>query len=308
MPDWIAHLGGGYLLYRPISRKDMRLVLLGAILLDIISRISSVLVDIFDVPLPRYYQLEAFHTPFMLVLMALFISLFNTKFWRCFGLILAGGILHILLDMGDTKLNGFGQLLLYPFSYKTYQLNWVKYYGGGYYIVVVILLVILISGLRKPPLNSAFFRRQRIGFAIPLLIFILAMPYLTWQQFWRNNVGYIVFHDYPERFEGQEVAIHFSEVVSAEPLIIKEDKLRFEVLTDQKFQVGDWISVRGIYSRGKIHPLKIKLESGIKKFWISLIGLILFPFIWFGAPSQWPVFGRNQSHELKPRTQPGAFY
>jgi hypothetical protein len=284
MPDWITHLGSGYLLYRPISLKDMRLLLLGAILPDIISRMSCILADIFNIVLPRYYQLEAFHTPFMLIMLALFISLFNTRFWRCFGLVTAGGVLHILLDMCDTKLTGFGQLLLYPFNYKTFQFELVKYQGNDYHLIVLLLFILLLISAREIRQNTAHFKLQRMGFAVPLLIIMLAIPHITWQQFWQNNVGYMVFRHAPERFENKEVAVHFSRVISTTPLIVKEDELQVELVTDQKLKVGEWVSIKGVYKQGKIYASKIIHEPGMEKFWLSLVGLILFPFLWFDFP------------------------
>jgi hypothetical protein len=293
MPDWITHLGGGYLLYRPISRKDIRLFLLGAILPDFFSRGTSILEDVFHLVWPRYYQLEAFHTPLMLFLVAVFVALFNTNFLRCLGLVFSGSLLHLVLDMNDTKLAGFGQLLLYPFSYKTYQLNLVNYQGWGYYLVVICLFILLISHVPELRINSSTFRLQRIGWAIPMLALILILPYATWQQFWRHNVGYIVFRHYPDRFENQEVAIIFSRVISDKPLVVEEYNRNFELVTDRQFQTEDWISVRGMYRQGKIYPERIKLESGREKIWLSLIGLLLFPFLWFGLPTRWSIFRRS---------------
>lgn len=293
MPDWITHLGGSYLLYRPISRKDIRLFLLGAILPDFFSRVVSILEDVLHLGWPRHYQLEVFHTPLMLLLVAVVVALFNTNFLRCLGLVFGGGLLHLLLDMNDTKLAGFGQLLLYPFSYKTYQLNLVEYQGWGYHLVVIGLFILLISHIPETRSNPSAFRLQRIGWAVPILALILILPYATWQQFWQHNVGYIVFRHYPERFENKEVAIHFSRVISSKPLIVEEYERRFELVTDRQFQADDWISVRGIYRKGKIYPQRIKLESGTEKLWISLVGLLLFPFLWFDLPARWAIFRRS---------------
>ncbi len=290
MPDWITHLGGGYLLYRPISRKDIRVLLLGTILPDVFSRVPALLDDVFHLPLPQYYQFGALHTPFMLLLLAAFIALFSTDFFRCLGLILGGGIFHILLDMTQTKFAGFGQLLFYPLSYKTYQLNLFSYKGWGYYLMVAAFFVLLLSYVNKPRINPVTFRLQRIGWAVPLLSLILLLPYVTWKQFWQHNVGYIVFRYYPERFENQEVALHFSRVVSTKPLIIEEGDNRFEVVTDQKFKLDDWISVNGKYRQGKLYPIQIRRELGRAKIWISLVGLLLFPFIWFDFPGWWAAF------------------
>jgi hypothetical protein len=281
MPDWITHLGSSYLLYRPVSRRDMRLLLLGAILPDVCSRTSSVLEDVFHLEWPKFYQLEALHTPFILLLMAVLVSLFNINFFRCFGLVFGGSLLHLILDMSQTKLPGFGQLLLYPFSYRTYQLNLVNYQGKGYYLAVIFFLVLLIFHLREPRSNPSDFRLQRIGWAVPLLGLILLMPYITWQQFWQHNVGYTVFRYHPERFEGKQVMLHFSRVVSTEPLIIEEGERRFELVTEQRFRPDDWVSVIGIYKQGKIYPRLIKPELGRIKIWISLVGMLLFPFLWF---------------------------
>ncbi len=282
MPDWITHLGGGYLLYRPISLKDMRLVLLGCILPDILSRICVILEDIFNLYVPKYYQLEAFHTPFMLILLAIFISLFAAYFWRCFALLLSGGILHFILDMCDVKMEGCGQLLFYPVSYKTYQFNLFSYNNWGYYLIVAACLALLLYYcLKQPYINECTFKFQRKGWAAALLLVILIMPHITWRSFWRNNIGYMVFFAYPEQFENKKVALHFTEVISNNSLIVKEWEQKFEIITDQRFDVGDYISLIGIYKDGKIYPSKIKLEIGNKKIWLSVAGLLLFPLLWF---------------------------
>ncbi len=290
MPDWITHLGSSYLVYRPISRKDLRLALLGGILPDFFSRVTTILDDVFHLPLPRHYQFEAFHTPFVLLLMVILISLFSTHFFRCFGLIFAGSILHIALDMTQLKFAGYGQLLLYPFSYTTYQFNLINYNGWGYYLMVAAFFVLLLSYVNKPKMNPVTFKRQRIGWAIPLLGLILLLPYVTWEQYWQHNVAYAVFRDYPERFEDQQVALHYSQVVSTKPLIIEEGENRFEVITDQEFQLDDWISVKGKYRQGKLYQPQIRRELGRMKIWISLPGLLLLPFLWFDFPAWWAAF------------------
>ena len=286
MPDWVVHLGTAYAVYRPFTQKDLRWIFLGAILPDVFARVDSVLTDVFHMAWHKHYTLAVFHTPFIMCLMALAIALFTDRVIRTWILVFGASLFHIFMDLCETKLPGYGQLLLYPINYKTYRLDFFHYGSAIYYALLVVSFGLILWHVRESRIIESHIQLKnvtsgRLILAGILLAVICVLPYFAWQNFIDHNVGYELFFRHPEKFENQEITLHFSEVISAKPVKIREREYIIEVVGVDGFKVGDWISVRGVYRNGKVFPGEVWLEDGLSKIWFSLFGLVMFPFLWF---------------------------
>ncbi len=292
MPDWVIHLGTAYAVYRPFTKKDLRWIFLGAILPDVFSRVDSVLMDVFNTEWHKHYTLGVFHTPFVMCLMALVIALFTDKVIRTWLLVFGASLFHIFMDTCETKMPGYGQLLLYPLSYKTYNLNLFRNGSAIYYILLTVSFGLIIWHIRESRVTESCIRFKRITparlfLAGTLMTVICSVPYFAWQSFIDRNVGYELFFHHPERFENREITLHFTEVVAVEPVKIKERKYVVELVGTNGLKVGDWVSVRGIYRKGKIFPEEVRAEGGLHKIWFSLLGLVMLPFLWLEPKKIW---------------------
>lgn len=128
MPNTLAHLGFNGLMTRLLIKKaDLLLIYIGSILPDlpwIIQRIVTFIqpdVNLYDLRLYSIVQASLF---FCLVISAAAASLFK-NFNRSFLILSVGSILHLCLDLTETKW-GNGVHLLSPFSWEliNLQLYW----------------------------------------------------------------------------------------------------------------------------------------------------------------------------------------
>lgn len=119
MPDLITHT----LFVLPLRyryKKALLFILLGTILPDILGRIAGVFMS--GSPIVGWYQLSI-HTPFP---MLLFIYAFSFLFLqkereKVFLFLIFGTFAHFFLDFFQKTIT-FGDLCLFPFSFKSFQI------------------------------------------------------------------------------------------------------------------------------------------------------------------------------------------
>ncbi len=139
MPDWLTHVIIGLIIIELFNVKKRSLVLLGAVLPDILPKIT--LLRLF-IPLPNinFGWFSAFHTPFVFFLTTLLIApIFRYNYKKVVLLLNAGAISHFL---SDALLRGFGSgsRLLYPLSYEGFRFNLV--WSDQSYLILIPALVI----------------------------------------------------------------------------------------------------------------------------------------------------------------------
>lgn len=294
MPDWTIHLGAASLLSRGLDRHRPWLILLGGVLPDFISRLNAVLGDALTLNWFYNYSLGCFHTPFMLILVSLWIAILipaqtTGETGSNFAYIYVSSLLHIFIDMLEVKIPGFGEYLLFPLSAKTFQLNWLSTHSSWYFVFYAFMLVALVSWLR----DLIKFRTVSLlpGWKVWLLhwrqqsrsrkivwlfltVSIAIMPFYAHDYFIRHNAGYIQFRYSPEDWEGKKVGLNVSKVVS--PNILEEYPFQFKIATDQSITVGEWVSVYGTYRNQQIEVIELEREFGARyKICLSLVGLLL---------------------------------
>lgn len=142
MPDWLSHMLIGLILAELFRVKKKSVVMLGAILPDLVVKIS--LIGLF-IHLPawfRYFVIHS-HVPVICILMTLFIALvFRYDQVRILLWMNLGVLSHFISDLTMKHFTG-GMLLFFPFTIKEYSLNlfWADY---SLILVLPLLAVYLV--------------------------------------------------------------------------------------------------------------------------------------------------------------------
>ncbi len=294
MPDWVTHLGTTYITAQGIqglnpraSRLvDMRYILLGALLPDA-TRFAVILVDILDWPaVSTFTYLIPFHSLLITGLIAGAIATLlpaannNSSSSRAFYLIMTGAAFHFLLD--DLEgLVGCGSTTFYPFYFGKPISGWDS--EGNFAAMLLVISAMGIGaafGQRRhwPPLRPRL-TRQRILIAAALIVAALIVPLFFRQWMVQQNAYYLGFAANPETFTGHSVELCFSEVIATGPVTVEEFDKPFVLQTPDSFTNGEWVSVRGIYQDGRIHPITLIRHRGFSDVGLSLIAAVAFIFL-----------------------------
>jgi len=289
LPDWVTHLGTTYIAARATrqlkpglaDRLDLRYLLLGALLPDA-TRFTIILVDVLDWPaIPTFTYLIPFHSLLMVALLAGAIALLiptdGTGSWRAFRLIMAGTALHFLLDDLEGPI-GCGSTTFYPFYFGKPINAWNSEGHVGTLLLVVSAMTLGMIFGRRQPLSLLTFRftRQRVIGAAALLAAMLIIPlfFRTWMV--GQNAYFLGLVTNPTAFEGQTVELCFSEVVNTNPLTIEEFDTSFVMQTSSTYDLGEWVSVRGIYQNNAIWPTTLIRHQGFSDVALSLVAAVVF--------------------------------
>lgn len=276
MPDWVTHIGIGYLFSRRICREDLSLALIGSILPDVISRIEVILFDFLHLFIFKDFSFRCFHTPFMLACLCMAVALLNIRPARTFTILFVFSLLHLFLDIIQVSVPGAGVLLFFPFSYKDYSLNLFNPKDPGYLVFFVFFLSILLWSLfHAPPSPSGHWSKQRLKWIPPILLFLIIFPFYASHTMFKHNIDSAQFLDNPDLWEGKNVYLHVSRVISSNPVRVEEGGKHFEVITTLRIREGEWISLQGIYSKGKIVPnIIVPNMPPLRKAFFSVIGFL----------------------------------
>lgn len=313
MPDWVTHLGTAYLGARAVrlspagSRGGMvRPFLLGALLPDL-TRFSVLLIDFLDWPaVPTFAYLIPFHSLLIVSLLAGAIALLFTRTggqpWRVFGLIEAGAGFHFLLDDLEGQL-GCGSTTFYPFYFGKPLNLWST--EGSFALLLLVLgamgigaALVSRSAWPPPPLRLRPGRDRKTYLYSALLVALaLAIPLFTRDWLVERDAYHLRFFADPPAWEGATVELCFSEIVAADPLMVEEFDTRLPLAMDASpwneggLAVGDWVSLRGIYRNGAIHPTLIVHHSKTGDVWLSALAGVAFLLLWlppYGSQSKSP--------------------
>lgn len=280
MPNWVTHLGTAYVGARMARVREVRLVLLGAILPDVTVP-AFVVVDWLHLP-PRsaFTYLVPFQSLTVVSLLAAAIALLHRHPGRCFLLVWGGALSHFALDVLETDFD-CGMRVFYPFSFRAWSPGWLA--PGGTLslgLLTVSALALIVALRQRTHLTTAGFRLRNLRFALPLVALAVALPLFTRGTLVAQNVHFLAFLTDPAAWQGQSVELCFSEVISTSPLTVEEFGRRFEVVTKQGLNLGERISMRGVYRDGKIYPTRLYVHRGFSEAWLSLAGLAVLLVIW----------------------------
>lgn len=301
MPDWITHLGAAYIAGRAatglgpawLPRLEARHLLLGALLPDA-TRFTIILVDVLDWPaIPTFTYLIPFHSLLIVALLAGAVALVLPAAGGgsrpAFGWLMAGAAFHFLLDDLEGQV-GCGSTTFFP-VYFGRPAGWP---GDGPFSTLLLLVSAIALGAawvlarQWPPLRLCLDRR-RWAAAAALIGLALLLPLPFAGRMVRANAYYLGFVTHPAAFEGQPVELCYSEVISAEPVIIEEFDRRFELAPGPALAPGEWVSLRGLYRAGLIEPEMIVRHPGFADVTVSLVAAVMLGLILlrgrYSAPS-----------------------
>jgi hypothetical protein len=316
LPDWITHLGTAYLGARVVrlspagSRGGMvRPFLLGALLPDV-TRFSVLLIDFLDWPaLPTFAYLIPFHSLLIVSLLAGAIALLFTRPggrpWRVFGLIEAGAAFHFLLDDLEGQI-GCGSTTFYPLYFGK-PLNLWSTEGTFAWLLLVVGAVGIGAALVSRSSWPRPVLRLRPGggrkvylYAALLVAAALVIPLFTREWLVERDAYYLGFFADPPAWEGTTVELCFSEIVAADPLTVEEFDTRLPLAMDasnttgRELSVGDWVSLRGVYRAGAIHPTLIVHHQKSSDVLLSALALAAFVILWLPPiVLRWPTIRRR---------------
>jgi hypothetical protein len=220
--------------------------------------------------------------------MTLLLPAANGSSGRAFGLVMAGAILHLIMDDLEGTI-GCGSTTFYPLYFGR-PAGWHS--QGNFATVLLVVSAIgigLALGRRQkwPPLRVKFTRPRVLG-AAALLVVALLLPLFFRQTMIERNAYYLAFAANPTAFEGQSVELCFSEVIGENPVVIEEFDVSFPLDTAEPLQRGEWVSVRGLYQQGMIHPTRLVRHRGFTDVGLSLVAAGAFVLLIFDPRTVWP--------------------
>lgn len=147
MPDLLSHLLIGLILAEIFNIKKKSLVVLGAILPDLLSKLHLIYLYFW---IPLQISFISFHTPFMIFMLSLLISpLFMHNQLKTVLFINLGSMSHFLSDLMIKHFTVSGTRMLFPFSNQNYTLNLIWPEQSIYVLVLCSLIYALIKLAKK---------------------------------------------------------------------------------------------------------------------------------------------------------------
>lgn len=154
MPDWLSHILIGLVICEISRIRKKSLVLLGALLPDLINKISF-LGLFFPINFP-IYSVEVFHTPIVCFLLAIIMApLFKFNQKKVLLFVSIGLFSHFFFDIFTKHFLG-GIILLFPFSWQRFRIDlfWFEQY---YFILIPVLalytFILIFKKLRSKKLE-----------------------------------------------------------------------------------------------------------------------------------------------------------
>lgn len=138
MPDLMSHLLIGLILAELFNIKKKSIVVMGALLPDLLSKIHLIY---YYFGISPFIFFSSFHTPLMMFLLSLLLApLFiysSSKFLISFNI---GSMSHMISDLTMKHFTVSGSRLLFPFSMKNFTLNLI-WPEQSIYVLIVLLMI-----------------------------------------------------------------------------------------------------------------------------------------------------------------------
>jgi len=282
MPNWIVHIAAVGFFPKRWLKEGLSYLILGAVLPDM-ARFSVVLFNFLDVQTTPFGFFEAFHTPFMMMVMALAIALLTKRKGMVFSMVFIGAMLHILCDMLEPRIGG-GIVLLYPFSYREFiipVLGAPNTFVNPLINIASIFVMLKLYRHSKHEKTVSIERKHRYISAILVTVCII-LAYSTMPAFFEKNVHSAMFIHNPKAFEGKHVVLHVNKIISENPprVFVRDGRI-FSLEVKKSLNIGDWVSLEGTYHNGVIAVNKIFIDiTPLEKTLYSIIGLVFLLMIW----------------------------
>jgi hypothetical protein len=266
-------------------------LLLGALLPDV-TRFSVLLIDFLDWPaVATFAYLIPFHSLLIVSLLAGSIALLFDRPWRVFRLIEAGAAVHFLLDELEGQI-GCGSTTFYPLYFnKPFNLWSTEGTFASLLLVAGAMGIGAALASRSGWSRSVLGRRAKGGkrtflYSALLVVAAMAIPLFTREWVVARNAYHLGFFADPPAWEGKVVQLCFSEIVSADPPVVEEFDTRLRLVFDEmpaidaNLTTGDWVSLRGVYRQGAVHPNLMVRHSKTSDLWLSALAGLAFVVLW----------------------------
>ena len=151
MPDLFAHFASGYLISRDSRlRAHTALIVLGAVLPDLLTRLPEIILDRF-LGLNVYHAVEIFHSPMILCLVAFVFSLLMDPVIRtkAFIWILFGSLVHVLFDLMQSQFGESIYMPYFPFSFVRVEFGFFHFNASIAAFPILLLIVVFAFVLSR---------------------------------------------------------------------------------------------------------------------------------------------------------------
>lgn len=141
MPDLMTHILIGLIICDIAGIKRKSLVLIGSILPDLLLK-GIILSPLLNLPfMDLKWLLVPLHNPAGLIFVTCIICLIFTKdHLRIYGLIALGWASHLAADLTNKEIYMNQLMLLYPFSWKAFEMN-IFWSNQFYYTIIIAALI-----------------------------------------------------------------------------------------------------------------------------------------------------------------------
>ena len=293
MADLLSHLLIGYAIAK-LFNLDKKVVILGSFLPDV-SRMITVFPDVFHILFKINLNYESFflfgepfHAPIVAFLLSVVIASFYIDMKKSLAFLNIGILSHLSIDVLQSYV-GYGNLLLLPFSYQEFSLglNWINSIVFTFTIIIISSLIFILTRNKKYEnlkLNQKT-EFKRIVLAILSIVIVIFIFVYSEGKIIENNIHYVQFYHDPSKWIGKNVSFFISEVIDAKDdyFVIQEFGKNFTIYSDKKVNIGEWVSVEGMYDGDKIIANDVIVNNNyFVKIFSSVIGLIFLIYILFG--------------------------
>jgi hypothetical protein len=267
-----------------------------------VTHFSILLIDYLGWPaIPTFTYLAPFHSLLVVSLLAGAIALLSERSWPVFWLTEAGAASHFVLDDLEGAI-GCGSTAFYPLYFGKPLNLWP---ADGAFAALLLLVgalgcgVALVSRARHARLDAAWSLRvnwRRCLCAALMAAGALVLPWLTRQALVERNAYYLAFFADPSAWQGATVELCFSEIVAADPPVVEEFDARLPIAAcpqgwpgdGRPLAAGDWVSLRGVYRDGALHPTLLVHHQKSSDLLLSALAGAICVLLWL-PPWRWNI-------------------
>jgi hypothetical protein len=300
MPNTLAHLGlGGLLIRTAIPQAGIKWVYLGLVLPDvpwILQRLGHVIL-----PTSSYFDLRLYAIVQSSLLfcccLAGALAVWSKQPWKTFAILILGALLHLLLDVTQTKW-GNGVHLFAPLSWELINFGWYWPEEIPTLALTAFGLAYVIFMLWKAPINHRDLRVPRgstlVAGALCLSLYLATPPLLFSGPEAADNHSIQTLKEMETR-TGKAVE------VDRGLLIVRGDKRLLTTFTGEELVLqgnggtfSGVVSWKGIFTDpATVEVIDIYEHAGRLRDLPSYFGLGLVAFIWV-----WTIYARFRSRGL----------
>ncbi len=281
MPDLITHLSFNYIIYKFLKKYFyITIFLFGAIYPDLFVASQLILIDFLKFsPVEKIIAFfVSSHSIFFVFISAIGFALFFRDFLKAFFSFFIGAFLHLFLDFFQYNF-GNGNILLFPFSYKTFYYP-LFIYGVSfkYYYVLIPFLILIIFTMKEKETLYLIIDLKRVIISVSIFFVLFLIIFYNINNIIKSNIFYLNLRYNPQKYNNKIVELCKVKIINDSPVeVYFRGRVIKLINVGMKLQKGDRIYLKGIYSLNKEEIKVITLYKTLPlKMYISFIGIIFF--------------------------------